>query len=94
MKREDVLRAIIAKNGEAHQLTVVVEELAELTKEVTKRIRNGGGNDVHICEEIADVELVLAELKLMVPLSRTHVPMYSRFKYARLKTVYIDGGEK
>lgn len=93
MKQDDILRAIIAKNGEQHQLTVAIEELAELTKEITKRIRSGG-NDVHICEEIADVKIVLRQLELMLPISQTHVTLYKAYKLRRLKIVYIDGNAK
>jgi hypothetical protein len=93
MTNESILCAIINKYGEQHQLTVVVEELAELTKEITKRIRSGG-NAVKISEELADVEIVLAQLKLMMPETKTRVPMYKHYKMQRLKVIYIDGGER
>ena len=93
MTRDDVLKGMIAKNGEKYQLGMVVEELLELAKEVQKRIRKGG-NDVKICEELADVHVVLRELELMVPKTKTHVPMYERYKYDRLKVVYLEGGEQ
>jgi hypothetical protein len=81
---------MIAKKGEKHQLGVVVEELLELAKEVQKRIR-AGGNDVKICEEFADVRVVMCELEMMVPKIKTHSPMYERYKYDRLKVVYLEG---
>ena len=90
MTRDEVLKGMIAKKGEKHQLGVVVEELLELAKEVQKRIR-AGGNDVKICEEFADVRVVMCELEMMVPKIKTHSPMYERYKYDRLKVVYLEG---
>ena len=40
------------------------EEALELTKELSKNLR-GQDNAAHIAEEIADVEIMLEELKLM-----------------------------
>ena len=93
MTRDDVLRGMIEKKGEKHQLGVVVEELLELAKEVQKRVR-AGGNDVRICEEVADVRVVMRALELMVPKIKTHSPMYERYKYDRLRVVYLEGDEK
>lgn len=90
MTRDDVLRGIIAKNGEKYQLGVVVEELLELAKEVQKRVR-AGGNDIKISEELADVRVVLRELEIMVSTTKTHTPMYERYKYDRLRVVYLEG---
>lgn len=93
MTRQAILCAIINKYGEHHQLTVAIEELAELTKELTKRIRSGE-NAVRISEEVADVEICLEQLYLLMPEMRIRVPMYKRYKTERLKVIYVDGGAR
>ena len=50
--------------GEDNQIIVAIEELAELQKELTKWIR-GKGHICNIAEEIADVQIMLAQLKFM-----------------------------
>ena len=51
-------------NGDTAQLVVAVEELSELTKEITKCLRNKGNID-HLAEEVADVEIMVEQIKLI-----------------------------
>jgi len=92
MNQREVLNAIIAKNGFKHQMTVCIEELAELIKELTKQVRDKG-SDMRLWEEIADVEICLAQLKLMRP-GYKHIGIFKRFKIARLKAFYVEGNLK
>ena len=63
-----------AKFSREHQATVAIEELSELTKELTKFVR-GKGRVISIVEEIGDVQIVLSQLirnfdpgeKLLIP---------------------------
>ena len=50
--------------GKNAQIVVAIEEMAELTKALTKKLR-GSQNLNSIIEEIADVEIMLDQLKLM-----------------------------
>lgn len=50
--------------GEEPQLNVAIEELSELQKEICKR-RRGMENKEHLAEEIADVEVMLEQMKIM-----------------------------
>ena len=43
---------------------MVVEEMSELTKELCKELRNRG-NVENIADELADVEITLAQLKII-----------------------------
>lgn len=52
----------IAKWGEKAQTVKAVEELSELTKELCKVFCNQADTD-HIAEEIADVEIMIEQLK-------------------------------
>lgn len=86
MQREtDVFKAAIEEFGEAAQVTMVFEEMAELQKELCKWLR--GNTDVaeryRIAEEIADVEIMLAQMKLLFD-NRGLVLSYRREKTARL----------
>ncbi len=50
--------------GPELQTTVLVEEMAELQKELCK-YRRGRANYDHIAEEIADVSIMLDQMKLL-----------------------------
>lgn len=50
--------------GKDHQLIICMEEMAELTKELSKNLR-GEENIPHIAEEVADVEIMLEQVKLL-----------------------------
>ncbi|WP_410495165.1 hypothetical protein QTL86_13665 [Cellulosilyticum sp. ST5] len=60
----EILKQAIAKYGPDMQKTIAIEEMAELTKELCKNKR-GQDNWDHIAEEIADVEIMLEQLKLI-----------------------------
>ncbi len=84
-RETDVFKAAIEEFGEAAQVTMVFEEMAELQKELCKWMRNGESVEAthHIAEEIADVEIMLDQMKLIfdcVGLSQG----YRREKVARL----------
>ena len=59
-----------------------MEEMAELTKELSKNLR-GQDNAAHIAEEIADVEIMLEQLKLMFSI-RDEVTKQRTVKLQRL----------
>lgn len=68
--------------GKHHQLTICMEEMAELTKELSKNIR-GQDNDLGIAEEVADVEIMLEQLKIIFHI-RTDVENVKNEKLIRL----------
>lgn len=84
-RETDVFKAAIKEFGEAAQVTMVFEEMAELQKELCKWLR--GNTDAaeryRIAEEIADVEIMLAQMKLLFD-NRGLVLSYRREKTARL----------
>ena len=55
------IKRVIEHYGKDAQLTVCIEELSELAKELCKDKR-GQGNPDHIAEEMADVRIILAQL--------------------------------
>jgi NTP pyrophosphatase (non-canonical NTP hydrolase) len=81
-----VLEHAIAKYGEKAQLVQACEELAELTQAVSKAYRFGlGATWNELAEEMADVEIMLEQLYLMLPRLREDVPLWKDNKLARLK---------
>lgn len=61
---QDILRKNIDLNGASTEVDVAIEEMSELTKELVKH-RRGKRNILHIAEEIADVEIMLEQLKMI-----------------------------
>ena len=60
----DIYKALEEKNGRPHQLAVAIEEMAELTKELSKLMRSDSYTNANkICEEIADVEICVEQFK-------------------------------
>lgn len=59
-----ILEGAIKKFGIRPQVIVAIEELAELQKELTKRLR-GKGKVEALHEEMADVSIMLNQLELI-----------------------------
>lgn len=79
----DTLRAAAQTFGANPQKAKAVEEMAELTKELCKDL-NGQGSLAHIAEEIADVEIMLEQLKLIYS-NTALVYAYRKQKIQRLQ---------
>lgn len=60
----NIYEQALAHYGGEMQTTVCIEELSELTKELCKHNR-GRDNTAAIAEEIADVEIMLEQMKLL-----------------------------
>ncbi len=56
------IKAIASYYGKESQSIVAIEELSELQKELCKMLR-GIGSTEHLAEEIADVEIMLCQIK-------------------------------
>lgn len=62
--RRDTYSEAVHIYGKQSQLVMAMEEMSELTKELSKNIR-GEKNVSAISEEIADVEIMLEQLKVI-----------------------------
>lgn len=82
VKAEPILQAYIDKYGEDHRCKMAIEEMSELTKEICKHFR-GNNNLDHIAEEIADVEIMLDQLKMMFGLEEK-TKAYRKYKIKRM----------
>lgn len=63
-ERNKLYKRIHEKFGTDIQLIIAIEEMSELTKELTKTIR-GYDRQVNIIEEIADVRIMIEQLELI-----------------------------
>ena len=68
MTPTQIYKQALEKWGSDAQILMVFEEMSELQKELCKNWR-GKNNVEQIAEEIADVEIVLAELKMIYGIS-------------------------
>lgn len=68
MTERQIYKQAVEKWGTDAQILMVFEEMSELQKELCKNWR-GKDNAEQIAEEIADVEIVLAQLKMIYGIS-------------------------
>ena len=61
---DDICEKAVRKFGKTAQLIMAMEEMSELIQALSKDIR-GKGSRNNISEEIADVEIMLAQLKII-----------------------------
>ena len=83
MKREEILKSAIERYGNTSQLIIAMEEMAELTKELSKFLR-GAHNEDAIAEEIADVRIMLEQLEIMFDCAGA-AAVYQEAKVERLR---------
>lgn len=79
----EVLQRALDTYGSALQIVVMMEEMSELQKELCKDLR-GRGSFEHIAEEIADVEIMLEQMKMLFGCT-DDVRDWRRRKVERLK---------
>ena len=79
-----VMIDVIKRNGYKMQTMVAIEEMSELTKELVKFMRGEANTDA-IAEEIADVEIMLHQLKIIYGIKDEDIEKYKIIKLNRLK---------
>lgn len=84
MTRKDIYRQAIKKYGRILQTIVAIEEMAELQKELSKALRSKE-NYSGIVEEIADVQIMLEQLKIIFDISEEEIDKQMTFKLQRLQ---------
>ncbi len=84
MDMDTVIKKAIATYGKDLQLTVAVEELSELIKEICKHKR-GLNNILAITEEMADCYIILAELQHIFNIDSKRLNTMIEFKLDRLE---------
>ena len=64
INKKEICKQALDVYGKEAQICMVFEEMAELQKELCKSLR-GKENRVEIAEEIADVEIMLEQMKIL-----------------------------
>ena len=88
---KDVLLQAIRHFGKAHQQIKAVEELGELQQAILKGLDNPLRRDVkNIIEEVADVEIVLEQIKLIFELNSKEINAVKDKKILRLMSRMVE----
>jgi len=67
MKNKDIYNQVISKLGTISQMDMCIEECAELIQAINKVKRNNcEANKLNLLEEIADVEIMIEQMRIMV----------------------------
>ena len=74
--------------GDESQKIMVIEEASELVKELCKELR-GRGDIEHIADELADVEITLAQIKKIYNIHKM-VEEHKDFKLRRLENAIVE----
>lgn len=74
----------IKQYGDKNQLIVTLEELSELQKEICKKLRGNENVDM-VIEEIADVYIMLEDLKQILDIKDKDIQREINFKLNRLE---------
>lgn len=69
--------------GNRPQIDMAIEEMSELTKELLKN-RRGKENRSQIADEMADVYIMLEQLKFIFGVDETELKVNAEFKLQRL----------
>lgn len=83
-RADEIIEKAIDTYGSINQCIVAMEEMAELQKELSKAIR---GEEVreNIVEEIADVEIMILQLRRIFTKSEKEINAHKRAKLKRLE---------
>ena len=84
MTNREILENALMTYGAEAQILMVMEEMAELQKELCKNIR-GKANVANIAEEIADVQIMLEQMTLLYDCEHA-VQANREYKLMRLKS--------
>lgn len=79
-----VYEAALKKWSKEAQIIVAIEEMSELTKELCKNINRGESNIEKIQEELADVLIMVEQLKIIYDPHNVEVNSYKAQKLLRL----------
>jgi len=80
----DIYKKAIEKYGIKSQIIKTIEELSELQKELCKALAHNG-NDQNIREEIADVEIMIEQMRIIFSISYEKIQIAKTVKIERLR---------
>lgn len=80
-----IIKDIVNKYSKEEQVMQTIEEMSELTKELIKNINRNKENETEIILEIADVEIMLAQLILIYDIDPDKLQGAIEYKLLRQK---------
>ena len=80
-----IIKDIVNKYSKEEQVMQTIEEMSELTKELIKNINRNKENETEIILEIADVEIMLAQLILIYDIDPEKLQGAVEYKLLRQK---------
>jgi NTP pyrophosphatase (non-canonical NTP hydrolase) len=83
IKHDLVLLEALKTWGEIAQLNMLIEEMSELTKEICKRSR-GSDNINEMIDEVADVTIMLRQVKIALGITDDELENQIDFKVNRI----------
>ena len=86
---EVILRKVINKFGKEAQCRQVMEECAELIQAVNKNLRSAGAKE-NLIEEMADVGIMLDQLRIMFEIKDTEI---NKIRCEKMKQIKRMVGE-
>ena len=92
MKENELYKRALKDWGKEPQMMQVIEEMAELTKEILKNINRKKDNIAELIEETADVEIMLGQLKCCYGIEKN----VADYKVAKMQKIAkrLDDWEK
>ena len=83
MTEQEIYRKAVKVCGRDAQMGMLQEECAEVIQAVNKLRRGALGAADNLCEEIADVEIMLAQMRCVLPENR--IEFFKKLKLERLE---------
>jgi NTP pyrophosphatase (non-canonical NTP hydrolase) len=83
MNSKEFYKKVVDTYGE-QQIVIAIEELSELQKELCKALRNNSNYD-NIVEEIADVEIMIEQMKIYFNILNKDLERMKKLKIERTK---------
>lgn len=83
MGRINKIKRIVNHNRKADQVIILIEEMSELTKELTKSLRGNRENRANIAEELGDVQLMLNQALIIYNIDPKVIDEVMDFKIDR-----------
>ena len=80
-----IIQDIVNKYSKEEQVLQAIEEMSELTKELIKNINRNKQNETEIILEVADVEIMLAQLILIYDTDPEKLQVAIEYKLLRQK---------
>jgi hypothetical protein len=85
IQKRDIFERCLSTWGKTAQICMVFEEMAELQKELCKNLR-GRENTPEILDEIADVTILIEQMKILFGISDEILQERIQYKLTRIVT--------